>query len=77
MNARLRELWEYVILDPATFEPVGAKWTIGSSPAEVRAAEERAQAQMDDYEPPVGSEERRKAEAARCHLESRRRRGDA
>lgn len=34
VNARLRELWQSVELDPATMLPVRAVWTFGNSPAE-------------------------------------------
>lgn len=32
INRRLRDLWQWVELDPATFEPVRAVWTIGKEP---------------------------------------------
>ncbi len=34
INGELRNLWQYVDLDPATMEPVAAAWMIGQSPEE-------------------------------------------
>jgi DNA invertase Pin-like site-specific DNA recombinase len=48
INARLRELWHWVELDPATMEPVRAKWTFGNSPAE-REAMGAAEAERETF----------------------------